>query len=188
MSKSWRRVGQSFAGKVNEAMMSRSALMAGFLIVAGCSSSPNKTVVVQPVDSEVVRKSLDDLAAGYGDWSNFSISYTDLHGLHGGLTHTIDGHGKVEQKAVRTPVGEVRQVAKPDLERLVSLLQEVRAWEQRTPERDPVPDESRSHLTVRCGAGETTIWEWYNDIDENKRISRVKSLMTEIAWTRASMN
>jgi hypothetical protein len=77
---------------------------------------------------------------------------------------------------------EARQVSKPDLGRLVALLQEVRAWEQRTPERDAVPDESRSRLTVRCGDSESTVWEWYNDMQKANRISRVRALMTELAW------
>ena len=74
-------------------------------------------------------------------------------------------------------------MSRQDLDRLVTLLREVQAWEQRTPARAPIPDESTSRLTVRCNGAEVTIWEWFNDMPKNARIVRVRDLMTEIGWS-----
>ena len=136
----------------------------------------------QPQASAQVRAGLERLSRGTGDLASFSVTYDDLHGLHGGLLLSIHGDGRSEQKAVRTEVRETRRVSPADLQRLIALVRELQAWEQRTPERDPIPDESRSRLTIRVDGAETTIWEWYNDMGKNARIGRVRDLMTEIAW------
>jgi len=162
------------------------------LIVAMIAASEGKTTSSwhpsqrsnQPPRGEQVHAALDFLAAGRGDWATFSVTYNDLHPMHGGLTLTIHGDGKCERVEKKVPwmeSPEPCQVSRPDLERLVGLLREMQAWEQRTPERRPVPDESRSRLTVRFGKDETTIWEWHNDMRSNNRIARVRDLMTEIA-------
>lgn len=156
--------------------MVRCLSLACLLSVAGCSPSP-----VQHRTADKVRACLDQLAANRGDWSKFSVTYDDLHGLHGGLTLTIHGDGRVEQHAVRAQTREPRDVLKPDLEKLLALLRELQAWEQRTPERQAVPDESIARLTIRCGGDEVTIWEWHNQMAENARIGRVSDLMTRLA-------
>jgi hypothetical protein len=140
---------------------------------------------IQPKDEERVRACVEGLAAGRGSRAAFSVTYNDQHALHGGLIMTIFGDGRVEQQALRMEVREPKQVSRGDLDRLAALVRELRAWEQRTPTRDAIPDESRSRLTVRCGGVETTIWEWYNDMKANARIIRVRDLMTAIAWPPA---
>jgi hypothetical protein len=60
-------------------------------------------------------------------------------------------------------------------------LLEIKAWEQRMPERAPVPDESRATLALRAGDIETSIWEWYNDLAKNTRLARVRSLLIGLA-------
>ena len=60
---------------------------------------------------------------------------------------------------------------------LVDLLVSIEAWEQRVPEREPLPDESRAYLRVTIGEDSTTIWEWYNDLSGNDRIARVKAFL-----------
>lgn len=157
--------------------MTRSLVFACLLLLAGCSPSP-----VQQPKGDKVRACLEELAAGGGDWITFSVTYDDSHGLHGGLTLTVHGDGRVDQRAIRFEAREPRPVSKPDLERLLALLREVKGWEQRIPERQAMPDESPIRLTVRCGTNEGKIWEWYNDMPENARISRVRDLMTQIAW------
>jgi hypothetical protein len=155
----------------------RSTALTGLLVFECFSQSP-----VQPAGAAQVRKGLEALAASSGDWAAFAVTYDDLHGLHGGLTLTIRGDGQVEQRAVRTEVGKPRRVPRPDLQRLVARLLEVRAWEQRTATRTAAADESTTRLIVRSGGAEVTIWEWYNDMRQNARIVRVRDLMTEIAW------
>lgn len=154
------------------------AVVLFLLATSGCGAP-----LVQPKNSERIRVCLEALAAGREEWGGFSVSYDDLHGLHGGLSLIIHGDGRVEQQAVRRPVGTPRRVSRPDLDRLLTLLRELKAWEQRTPERQAVPDESTGRLTIWCGGVETTIWEWHNDMKANARIARVRTLMAEIAWT-----
>ena len=157
------------------------------LALSGCIAA-----AVQPQDGEGVRACLNDVSAGRRNWSELKVTYDDVHGLYGGLTLTVNGNGQVEQKAVRMSilpsnpsrieVAEPRDVSRTDLVRLLALLQKIQAWQQRVPPREPVPDESRSQLTIRCGSEATTIWEWYNDMKTNDRIARVIALMREIAW------
>lgn len=156
----------------------RSAAVAGVLALSCALQLP-----IQPAGAAQVRAGLADLAAGRADWAAFAVTYDDLQGIHGGLILTIHGDGRVEQRVVRTQAGEPRKVSRPDLERLVTLLREVQSWEQRTPARPPIPDESTSRLTVQCGGAEASIWEWYNDMPKNARIIRVRDLMTEIGWS-----
>ena len=118
-------------------------------------------------------------AQGFPD----TVTYDDLHGLHGGLKLTVRGDGRVEQNAVREKVGQPKSaVAAVDLQRLVALLVELAAWEQRVPNRMPVPDESRASLSIKLDEKSSTIWEWYNDLGKNQRIVRVRELMKQIAW------
>jgi hypothetical protein len=146
------------------------------LFVAGRSPSP-----VQDPGAAQMRACLDGLAAGRGDWRTFSLTYDDVHGLHGGLTLTIHGDGKVEQQAIRIQAREPRDVRKRDLDRLVALLRELKVWEQRTPERQAVPDESIASLTILCGGSAVRIWEWYNEMAAEARIRRVQDRMTRLA-------
>ncbi|MFO0965125.1 MAG: hypothetical protein U0793_06010 [Gemmataceae bacterium] len=114
------------------------------------------------------------------------MTYDDLHAFHGGLTLTIDGKGKVTQKAVRQKVGEARDVSKADLKLLVDLLQKHKAWEQREPERKPRPDESKARLVIRYGDESVTVWEWYNDLRKNKRLLEIREAMKKAAWKSAA--
>ncbi len=129
-----------------------------------------------------VQQSLAKLASGEGDWKQFSITYNDLHAFHGGLTLTIDGRGKVTQKALRQKVGQPKEVSEKELKVLVELLQKHHAWQQKVAERTAVPDESRAHLTITYGNDSVTIWEWYNDLSANKRLHVIREAMKKSAW------
>lgn len=136
----------------------------------------------RPPDSARVRAGLLAAQKRDGSLRELAVTYDDMHGLHGGLTLTIHGDGRVEHRAVRAKVGKVRrEVSQQDLQQLVALLIELAAWEQRVPERTPVPDESRAHLDITFGEHRSSIWEWYNDLAGNHRMVRVRELMTKIA-------
>src|SRR5215467_6326803 len=77
----------------------------------------------QSQDGERVRACLGDVSASRRNWSELKVTYDDVHGLYGGLTLTVNGNGQVEQKAARIQVGEPRVVSRPDLVRLLALLQ-----------------------------------------------------------------
>ena len=134
------------------------------------------------LDRQRIERAIKALGNGKGDWKLLTVTYDDLHSLHGGLTLTIHGNGKVEQTARRTAAGEIKTVTAAELRKLVELLYRHKAWEQRTPERPAIPDESRSQLIISYGNDTVTIWEWYNDMDKNKRIIEIREFMKKIAW------
>ncbi|MBI3684180.1 MAG: hypothetical protein HY235_27720 [Acidobacteria bacterium] len=125
---------------------------------------------------------LERIEAGKLDLTPLAVSYDDLHPLHGGLVLTIHGTGKVEQRAVRQTPGRPKLVPREDLLKLVRLLIREQAWEQRVPERAARPDESTVRLAIRYGNDQTVIWEWYNDLEANRRIIQIRDLMQRIAW------
>ncbi len=129
-----------------------------------------------------VKDALGQLPQGKGDLVKLTVTYDDLHGLHGGLQLTIRGDGKVEQKAVRLKTGEPKEaVERKDIDDLVKLLVRHEVWEQRVPERAAVPDESRARLSVSVGEHTVRIWEWFNDLAKNRRMVEVRDFMTKIA-------
>jgi hypothetical protein len=129
-----------------------------------------------------VRTLLERTAAGSLDLEPLSVSYDSLHPLWGGLLLTIHGSGQVEQKAVRQSAGQPVLVAREDVVDLVRLLLRHEAWMQLVAERPQVPDESRALLTIRYGAEQSTIWEWYHDLGVNRRIIQIRDRMQQIAW------
>jgi hypothetical protein len=140
-------------------------------------NAPNKTTVVQ--------EALKQIAAGRGDPTPLAVTFDDLHGLWGGLRLTIHGTGQVDQTAVREQVGQPRKVYRKELDLLAALLVRQAAWEQRIPERTARPDESRAYLTIEYGTVSTVIWEWYNDLEQNRRISEMRDFMKKIAWNHS---
>ncbi len=128
--------------------------------------------------------SLEAFLDGRVTATRLSIEYTDLHGLWGGLRLIVRGDGKVNQEALRIEAGQPSDLSREDVERLVKLILENRAWVQETPERDPKPDEARAYLRVSVGGERGVIWEWYNDMQETDRLIRIRNLMTELAWKR----
>ncbi len=104
-----------------------------------------------------------------------------MHGLWGGLTIVVSGTGAYErQERVRgasTPTVITGTLDRQQLQELASLLVDLKAWEQRVPERAPVPDESRATLRIRVGTTEVAIWEWYNDLPKNDRIVQISDRM-----------
>lgn len=139
------------------------------------------------MDPQGVRLALWRLAQDDRELPSLTVTYSDLHGFHGGLSLTIRGDGKSEQTAVRTAAGVPKdRVRKEDIQRLISLLNEIQAWEQRVPQAMPIPDESRAHVRISIGDKNTVIWERYNDLKTGQRIIRVRELMKEIAWLPAA--
>ena len=133
---------------------------------------------------------MEALAIDQGEWRNFTVKYDDLHPFHGRLTLTIFGTGDGEQKILfpgRAEIaGRTRNVSSIDLKHLVNLLLARKAWEQRIPERSPVPDESRSHLVIRYANDSTTIWEWYNDLPQNQRLVEIREFMMKVPYETIS--
>jgi hypothetical protein len=71
-------------------------------------------------------------------------------------------------------------VARGQLLELIRLLVETEAWEQRAPERTPVPDEARATLLIRAGGQESTTWELTHEMTRSRRLILIKDKMSEI--------
>ncbi len=115
---------------------------------------------------------------------DLSVTYNAMHPLHGGTIVEIHGDGTAVRIARRRGDlnASIRQteLGEGALLGLVDLLVDVRAWEQRVPERAPVPDEGRATLLIALGGREAGFWEWYNDLGEHDRLLRVSARMTEL--------
>jgi hypothetical protein len=133
-----------------------------------------------------VKQRLEAIAAGGQATVDFEVVYDDVHGLWGGVRLRLDGAGTVERIERDRTGTETRAAARVGADRiaeLARLLVEIEAWAQREPERPPVPDESRARLSIRFGDERVEIWEWYNDLDRNQRIARVRDLLASIVKT-----
>jgi hypothetical protein len=128
-----------------------------------------------------IREALLEITAGKLNPTPLSITYDDMHGLWGGLTLTIRGDGNVEQKAVKEKAGTPTVVSRDSILKLVRHLLQQKAWEQREPQRAPKSDESRARLVIQYGKQRSEIWEWYNDLDKNQRLGKIRELMKTIA-------
>lgn len=120
--------------------------------------------------------------------ADLQITYDDMHGLWGGTSILITGNGTAErrerERGNSEPENFERSVTREQLLELVKLLIEHKAWEQRTPARDPVPDESRASLRIQVDGKTSQIWEWFNDMDKNDRLIKIKTRMKQLTASR----
>lgn len=154
-------------------------LLLCFIAFVACSIAHAATP-----ENPILEQRLKSLLVGPSPLTSFSVTYSDMHGLHGGLTLTIDGTGKVEQKVVRMEIKPTVELSKEALRDIIKLLVELEAWKQQVPERSPSPDESRAYLRIKVGDSSSEIWEWFNDLKKNERIIRISEKMKGHAWPR----
>jgi hypothetical protein len=111
--------------------------------------------------------------------ADLAITYDDMHGLWGGTTFALRGDGHLERRVrplgASAPTISEAYIGERALLDLVRLLVDISAWEQRTPDSMPVPDESRAYLTLSTGTTRSVIWERYNGMQTNDRLIRVKN-------------
>jgi hypothetical protein len=115
-----------------------------------------------------------------------TLIYNDVSGLYGGDRYELrDGvllHAHVPRRG--QPPIETRATLTPgQLRTLARLLESERIWEQQVPERQPLPDESKSTLTVKLAGAEVTTWEWFNDMESLQRLVKVQKQLS--AWAPA---
>ncbi len=116
--------------------------------------------------------------------SELRLVYDDVYGFFGGsrfelnqgeLVHTHTprgGRASVETRAT---------LSTQELTDLLALLRVENIWEQRVPDRTPLPDESRAVLTVSMYPARATTWEWYNDLVDNDRLVKVQRTLHALA-------
>src|SRR5262249_35262761 len=114
---------------------------------------------------------------------DLTIAYSDIHGLWGGIAITLAATGSYEylerKRGARAPEVLRGTLTSAQVRDVVRLLLETRAWEQRISQRTPVPDEVWVTLTLRSGDIETRVGEWANDLKQDDRLVRIKSLLVE---------
>lgn len=157
-------------------------LAALLLAAAGCArqASPRPAPAATPVAA-----ALTEVAAGGQIPADLVVTYDDMHGLWGGTTITLSGNGDYRRDEMNPSSGQPPRsfrgrVPAADVRALTALLVEAEVWRQVTPPRAAVPDESRAYLQVRAAGGVVTIWEWYNEMPGNGRLSRVRDRMATL--------
>ena len=124
---------------------------------------------------------LNEILASQRVPADLIIVYDDMHGLWGGSILTARGDGHLERqvrpRGAPAPRSSEKLIGEPELLELVRLLVALSAWEQRTAERQPVPDESRAYLTISLSGEVSTTWERYNEMRSNNRFLRIKGWM-----------
>jgi len=127
---------------------------------------------------------LNDFAEGRAT-QNLTIVYSDMHGLWGGATVTLSTNGAYEllERARGAIVPDmVRKTITPvQVQQVIRLLLETRAWEPLPLERMPMPDEVQLSLALRAGDLESSTWELFNNLEKNGRLVRVRRLLLELA-------
>ena len=126
-----------------------------------------------------VPASLQEAAASGVAPAGLVIKYDDLHSFHGGTTIEIGADGAATRRdlAKGQETTSAATLSAEQLKGLLELLVEQRAWEQKTESRLMVPGESKGTLSIHVGDEEAGFWEFYNDMGENDRLSRIKKAM-----------
>ncbi len=130
-----------------------------------------------------VEQALRAAASGAALPPDFVVTYSDMHGMHGGMRVSLSADGTYswqtysQQEGLSQAEGRVPEQAVRDV---IALLVQLRAWEQVTPPRQPVPDESRAGLLIRVAGEEARMWEWFNDMGANNRLIQVSSRLAAL--------
>lgn len=149
------------------------------LLVVLCACRPPAPAPVPVAAPTPLEQALRAAAAGGEVPPDLQVVYDDMHGMHGGTTIRLSGDGTLTSRHMQRGVLTERagRVPADSVRALVRLLVELQAWEQRTPPRPPVPDESAAGLRIAAGGGQATIWEWFNEMGTNQRLSRVLGML-----------
>jgi len=150
-------------------------LVLAAVLLTGCEKTPKPSSM---------KAELQRLVTEEASRTDLKITYDDLHGLHGGLTLSIDGSGKVTQKAVRVKTSEPVDLEPNQVTELLQLVIELEAWHQLVPEKAMVPDESRAHVLIEAGGQTSDVWERHNNLDKHDRLVRIRERMKDLAWRR----
>lgn len=108
----------------------------------------------------------------------------DLHPLHGGDRYVLEGRVLThthQPRGGKPPVETRATLSSAQLQELARLLHTLALWEQRTADRKPRPDESRTRMMITVDGESAEVWERHNDLAENDRMVRVRGLFQ--AWT-----
>jgi hypothetical protein len=151
------------------------SMVLGVLLCACPGPRPGPGPVAPPGS---VEQALRAAASGAAIPPDFVVTYSDEHGMHGGMRVSLSADGTYSWRTYSQQEGSSKaegRVSEEAVRDVIALLVQLRAWEQVTPPRQPVPDESRAGLQIRAGGEEATMWEWFNDMGVNNRLIQVSS-------------
>ena len=116
--------------------------------------------------------------------ADLTITYDDMHGLSGGTTIIVYGDGRLERQTKKSGASAAKitrkRIDRHKLIELIQLLVKLRAWDQLTPDRQPIPDESRANITISVNGSSSRMWEWFNEMPGNNRLIRIKARMVKL--------
>ena len=150
------------------------------LLFSGCDGDGKNKA--EGEDVAHIAKRLREIDKGGPVSAELRVTYTDLHGFHGGLRLAVRGDGKVEQEAVRQQAGTPRDLTEAQVREVIALLVREELWRQKVKERQAVPDESRARVIIELDGKRVETWEWFNDLDKNDRIVRLREKLKALAW------
>lgn len=161
--------------------MSRLLLLLLPLLI-GCAPAP--PAEPQPAPRPSVEPALRGAAAGGEIPPDFSVTYSDEHGMWGGTRVTLAASGAYEYRYHRPETGESRRaegtVAPAEIRGVIALLVELQAWRQETEPRPAVPDESAAGVRIHAGGAESRMWEWYNEMASRNRLTRIRARLSDL--------
>lgn len=104
--------------------------------------------------------------------ASLRIIYEELHPTQEVSRILIQGTGEVQQEGEMLG-GDIPRLRLAEMENLIRVLIDMEAWEQKIPWRETGSQESRAYLRVQVGGVSSEIWEWYDELDSNRRIVKV---------------
>lgn len=133
-----------------------------------------------------VSSGLDDAHDARRAPPDLVVIYDEYEERWGGERIEVRGDGTLAMRRwqpweAREEGSESNARVSPDsIQRLVSLLVEIEAWDQET-EREARLDDARARVEIELGGERTEIWEWSADLEATQRIVRVKRLLERMA-------
>lgn len=153
--------------------------LAALLLACVPQASPRPSPAATPVAA-----ALASVAGGGEIPADLVVIYDDMHGMWGGTTITLSGSGDYRMDEMNRSESSSHsfrgRVSEADVRAVAALLVAIEGWRQVTPPRTAIPDESRAYLRLRAAGGEVIVWEWYNEMPRNARLSRVRDRMAAL--------
>ena len=119
--------------------------------------------------------------------TSLRVTYGEIHPTRDGPRLIINGTGQIQQEGEGADGGLYPDLSPAEVENLVRLLLDIEAWEQRTPWREADSEEIRAYLRVQVGGASSEIWEWYDELDHNRRIVQLLDQLKRVALLRKDL-
>jgi len=119
--------------------------------------------------------------------TSLRVTYEEIHPTQDGPRLMIKGTGQIQQTGEGANAGMYPDLSPAEVENLVRLLLDIEAWEQRTPWREAASDKIRAYLRVQVGGASSEIWEWYDQLDDNRRIVQLLDQLKKVTLLRKDL-